>query len=518
MHEPEQELEYVVCLKAHVDADEFWHHVETDITQVPHVPLRCVCIVNERPGSRRICHYALTPTEAEQLRADPRVLSVELPVHAQPHIKIKSDVTQYGNFNKTTSSSGNALNWGLKRCVSATNNYGTSSQVSGGFPYTLDGTGVDVVIMDSGIQPDHPEFTDVLGVSRVQQIDWYLATGVTGTQSVDFYRDWDGHGTHVAGICVGKTYGWARNARIYSIKLAGLEGTGDSGTGMSITDAMDVLKLWHQNKMPDPATGVKRPTVVNMSWGYVTEFINITGGNYRGSAWSGTSRRTDFGMIGSNLYFGVRDTATDVDVTEMTEAGIHVCISAGNYYQKADVPAGADYNNYFNRSGVGAIYYHQGGSPHADLAVKVGSMDTAVFDAATEYKSVFSDAGAAVDIWAPGSHVMSACSNTNAYSGVTYYNNSEFKQVNISGTSMAAPQVAGMVCLYLQLNPWATPMQVKSWLVSQSKPTIYTTGSDTDYTNSRSLLGATPRVMFQPFNSELPLISQGAIGWTTVNL
>jgi hypothetical protein len=83
---------------------------------------------------------------------------------------------------------------------------------------------------------------------------------------------------------------------------------------------------------------------------------------------------------------------------------------------------------------------------------------------------------------------------------------------------MAAPQVAGMISLYLQLNPWATPTQVKAWLISQSQPTIYTTGSSTDYTNSRSLLGSASRVMFQPFNSELPLSSLGVVGWTGVNL
>ena len=513
-----QEQEYVVCLHAQVDVDEFWHEMEHDLVHHDTVPHRCVCIVNERPGSRRICHYALTPTEAEQLRADPRVLSVELPVQQQSHISIKPDVMQYGNFSKTTSAVGNALNWGLKRCVSESNNYGTSSEATGGFPYTLDGTGVDVVIMDSGIQPDHPEFQDAQGVSRVQQIDWYLAAGITGTQSVDFYRDWDGHGTHVAGICVGKTYGWAKNARIYAIKLAGLEGAGDSGTGMNISDAMDVLKLWHQNKTPDPQTGVKRPTVVNMSWGYVTQFVDITGGSYRGTPWTGTSRRTDLGMIGSNGEFGVRVSSTDVDVTEMTDAGIHVTISAGNYYQKNDVVSGADYNNYFNRSGFGAIYYHRGGSPHADLAIRVGSMDTQVRNATTEYKSVFSDGGPAVDVWAPGSYVMSASSEINSLGGVTYYANASFKQANISGTSMAAPQVAGVISLYLQLNPWATPSQVKAWLISQSQPTIYTTGSDTDYTNNRSLLGSASRVMFQPFNSELPLRSLGEVGWTGVNL
>ena len=46
----------------------------------------------------------------------------------------------------------------------------------------MDGTGVDIVIQDSGLQVDHPEFNDANGVSRVQQIDWFSASGVTGSK------------------------------------------------------------------------------------------------------------------------------------------------------------------------------------------------------------------------------------------------------------------------------------------------------------------------------------------------
>ena len=55
-------------------------------------------------------------------------------------------------------------------------------------------------------------------ISRVQQIDWYTASGLSGTQSANFYRDRDGHGTHCAGIAAGKTYGWAKRVQMFMLK------------------------------------------------------------------------------------------------------------------------------------------------------------------------------------------------------------------------------------------------------------------------------------------------------------
>ena len=153
--------------------------------------------------------------------------------------------------------------------ISPTNPY-TSNTVTGDFTYTLTGEGVDVVIMDSGIQADHPEFQDANGNTRVQQIDWYAASGLTGTMSTGHYTDYDGHGTHCAGIAPGKTYGWAKNARIYAVKLAGLEGTSDPNNGIPITDAFDIIKEWHKRKKAQlyllqqlgrPNTGVMELTI-----------------------------------------------------------------------------------------------------------------------------------------------------------------------------------------------------------------------------------------------------------------
>jgi subtilisin family serine protease len=507
------EKEYIVSLNKGIDYDQFWNEIENLSDDDGFVPSRRVEIVNNRDVSLRQCHYALSDEEAELLRKDPRVYSVELKTKFKPMLK----ASQTSNFTKTTSSSGTFVNWGLRRCIETTNVYGSGTTVTGPYTYSLDGTGVDVVIQDSGIQVDHPEFQDANGVSRVQQINWYTASGVSGTQSVNHYRDTDGHGTHVAGIVAGKTYGWAKNSMIYAIKVDGLDG--GEGGGISDPDCFDVIIGWHNNKPVDPTTGYKRPTIVNMSWGYGDYFVSINGGVYRGTPWTGTSRRTEYGMVGvfNGVYYahGARIGYIDVSIQEMIDAGIHICIAAGNSYMKIDEPGGNDYDNYYVGgyfNGANPNYYHRGSSPYDNEAMIVGSIDSTVYNSTTEQKSVFSESGPGVNIYAPGSNVMSCTSTTNAMGGESYYLNSSFRQVNISGTSMASPQVCGVGALILQLYPNATPEQLRNYLINNSKNVVYSTSLDNDYTNHRSIKGGQSRFLYLPVgNKDLSLNSSGGL-------
>jgi subtilisin family serine protease len=364
---------------------------------------------------------------------------------------------------------------------------------------------VDVVIQDSGLQVDHPEFQDGSGNTRVQQIDWGTYSGGAFVQDANHYRDFDGHGTHVAGTATGKTYGWAKEARVYSQKLSGLEGSGDSGTGISISYAFDTIKAWHSSKAG------ARPTVVNMSWGYGTFYNTVTSLTYRGTTYSDGSttgnasyRFSNYGLNSSSgspyatYIANVRIASVDTDIEEMIDAGIVVCIAAGNRGTKIDVFGGLDYNNYVTTNS-GIKYYHRGSSPYSDRALMVGSIDSTVYDVNNDQKATYSETGPGVSIWAPGTNIMSACSNTNAFGAQSYYLNASFKQVNISGTSMATPQVAGVAALALQLNPTYTPTQVKSSLVENASDDIYTTGNTTDYSNTRSLLGSGIKMLYSSF-------------------
>jgi len=506
------EKEYIVVLNPDIDFAQFNQEMINN-TGAGVIPNRAVDVANPRPGSQRSTHYSLTDQEAEQLKNDPRVRDVEIPPDQRDDIEIGLFASQSGDFTKTTSDSGSQLNWGMRRCMENVNPYGTSNADPGGdFTYTLDGTGVDVVIQDSGLQVDHPEFNDADGNTRVQQINWYTESGLSGTQSSNHYRDRDGHGTHVAGTAAGLTYGWAKNARVYSVKVGGLEGPGDSG-GIPISNCFDVIKEWHNNKTND------RPTIVNMSWGYsgsLGPYSGITSVNYRGTTYnsgndarwneSNTYMSETYGiypyLVQGFYRYPIRISSVDSDVEEMIAAGVHVCIAAGNNRFKADVSGGLDYDNYFNSSN----HYHRGSSPYSDGAFMVGSIDSIADGSGLDRISSFSTKGPGVRIWAPGSNIRSSFSSTNRHNDATYYLNSSFRQGSISGTSMASPQVCGLGATILQLNPHLTPAQLQQKMTNlASNDALYSTASGTDYNNNRSLLNAPNKLLYTPFNSGIVL-------------
>lgn len=73
-------------------------------------------------------------------------------------------------------------------------------------------------------------------------------------------------------------------------------------------------------------------------------------------------------------------------------------------------------------------------------------------------KAGFSNFGDCVDIYAPGSNITSA----------SYEDDTSF--FALSGTSMSAPHVTGLVGLYLERNPEATPAEVHAAIIENSTP------------------------------------------------
>ena len=512
------EKEYTVVVNKGVDLAELENEITASSGSGP-IPKRSVDIANPRPGSKRQTHFMLTDLEAKALEADSRILAVEIPPDQRDDIKIGFNATQFSNFTKPTTFTDNTLvNWGLRRSIMENNAYNNSTTSDNIFPYALTGKGVDIVIQDSGIQTDHPDFIDSNGISRVKSIDWYTASGLPGTQSANYHRDYDGHGTLCASIGAGNLYGFAKDAHLYSMKISGLEGAGDAGTGTPVADCFDVIKEWHNAKTNG------RPTVVNMSWGYSsTQVGDPTSGTYRGTGWVwGVDYTTDLGLwqntgivipvSGSTRRIPVRIASVDADVDELIAAGVHVAIAAGNDYYKGDLSGGAEYNNSVT-FGDSTIFYARGSSPHSDDSFMVGNIDTTVLEENGIYKDRTrgsSSKGPRVNIWAPGTNIVGAVSTTNVYTTLSSPIDDTFKIVSNSGTSFSAPQVAGVAALHLQVNANSTPAQLKTKLLAEAKPVMYDTASDTDYASfTTSLLGASNKVLFDKYGRQ-PVEVNGA--------
>jgi subtilisin family serine protease len=89
-------------------------------------------------------------------------------------------------------------------------------------------------------------------------------------------------------------------------------------------------------------------------------------------------------------------------------------------------------------------------------AITVGATE------ATDARASYSNYGSCLDIFAPGSNILSSVKGSDTASG------------RMSGTSMATPHVAGVAALYLANNPARTPAQVRDAMVADATPSKVT--------------------------------------------
>jgi subtilisin family serine protease len=252
------------------------------------------------------------------------------------------------------------------------------------YTYSATGAGVNVYIIDSGIRLTHREFGGRATGDFSTIDDGYGASGC----------GW--HGSHVAGIVGGKTYGVAKEVNLHSVRVLNCY---DQGTLSDLIAGLDWVTANHI-----------APAVANVS---------ILSG-----------------------YSAALNSAIENAVA----AGVIVIVAAGN---NAD-----DACNYSPSS--------------ASSAITVGA------STAADQQWAYSNWGTCVDILAPGENIMSA-SNTDDRATIV-----------ATGTSMAAPFVAGAAALYLQNDRSATPLTVADSIFARSSAGVTT-----------SLLGATPNLLLR---------------------
>tara|TARA_Y100001937_G_scaffold5115_1_gene6763 strand:- start:591 stop:1343 length:753 start_codon:yes stop_codon:yes gene_type:complete len=229
--------------------------------------------------------------------------------------------------------------------------------------------------------------------------------------------------------------------------------------------------------------------------------------------------------------FTAKQTAGQTEADEISNDAdckniIFVC-AAGNSNGKQEYPNGIDYDNeftagtfiyssgydnYFNRPGTPAITK----IGQSDAWIKVGSMDSQRQSGSQERCSFFSDRGPSIDVWAAGSNIMSPYAGTGSFADPR---DSNFYLKQISGTSMASPNVTGVIATYLESNPSADQARVRKWLFEEGSVDLsstdyydpYTSNGATDenyWGDNHSLKTSPRRILYNPYaNNVRPTFS-----------
>lgn len=287
-----------------------------------------------------------------------------------------------------------------------------------------DGYGLRVAVIDSGIN-DNEAFQDGTTSRLVYQKSFIK--GVSSTS------DGYGHGTHVASIIAGDGEG----ADISTAKYRGM------------APYADIVNL---RVLDDNGAGKDSYVIAALQW--ITE--------------NKADKKADLNIrvvnmsLGRPVYESYKNDPLCKAVEAVWQAGIVVVVAAGNDGR----------NNQGNSNGYGTIN-SPGNDPYV-ITVGASNMfgtDTRIDDMPTSYSSKgpsMIDHIVKPDILAPGNKISALGSGklkANNPANVTDPANS---YMQLSGTSMATPFIAGAALLLLEKNSKYTPDQVKYLLMKNA--------------------------------------------------
>jgi subtilisin family serine protease len=347
----------------------------------------------------------LTPDEARVLVADPAVRWVS------PNTIV--DLGARRIVREASHTRGPLLHWNLAVGDSVATdwtvrfgNAGYYDLLDRSYLFSSDGSGVDVFILDTGIEVTLAEFAGRIVPESEYPNGYFSIAG----DSIDPDDDCNGHGTHVAGTVAGAVSGVAPGARLVPVKVFP-----ECARSTALTNVLDGLSWVSEQVGAVPG----RPFVVNMSLG--------SGGN------------------------SAIDAAVEALIGTTAAPRVTVVAAAGN--ESVDV-SGVSPARVADAITVGAL----------------GNLECAnqACDAVNFYydeRATYSNFGAGVDIMAPGSSTWSTCSTANLLDVVLDGNgdpvgaNRDCSDISIggvtypltplNGTSMAAPFVAGLAARLL---------------------------------------------------------------------
>ena len=267
------------------------------------------------------------------------------------------------------------------------------------------GQGVDIYIIDTGILGG---INGQNGLGSHIELDGRVGSGadfITPSLNGD---DCAGHGTFVASLAGGTTYGVAKLATIHPVRVMDC---GEGGSSSSVIAGVNWVTADH---LAHPG----QRAVANMS-----------------------------------LTMNGIDVAVDQAVQNSISSGIVYTIAAGNSAGRFDLITGADLGDSCNLS-----------PQRVGAALTVGAMDDTAFSiGAFDLIASFSDIGGCVDLYAPGVLMTSA-----SFRSTTSYTGPPFDGLRHIGTSYSAPMTAGVAALYYAAHPSASASQVASAVVANA--------------------------------------------------